>query len=216
MLPRQQNTDAIRRVVRHSEVEPPIAIEVTRRQAVRAPHDLDAMKHGRVASDQHGDLAAGVARDQHLGAAVTRQIRCRALRRAARDLVSASRAKRPVGKPVPGRQRTRTLSGRRRRVARGRKLPSASATRTATWSGFGVIRSARPSPVISAKLMPRYGSPPTSIDVAPENVPSPRPRNSRMDSGDRSSTRRSAWPSESMSCSRTACGCGETLDSSVW
>ena len=31
-----------------------------------------------------------------------------------------------------------------------------------------------------------------------------------MDSGDRSSTRRSAWPSESMSCSRTACGCGET------
>ena len=38
----------------------------------------------------------------------------------------------------------------------------------------------------------RYGSPPTSIDVAPENVPSPRPRNSRMDPGDRSSTRRSA------------------------
>ena len=80
---------------------------------------------------------------------------------------------------------------------------------------FGVIRSARPSPVTSARLMPRYGSPPTSIDAAPENVPSPRPRNSRMDPGDRSSTRRSAWPSESMSCSRTAGGCDETLTRSL-
>ena len=60
--------------------------------------------------------AASVARDQHFGAAVTRQIRCRALRRAARDLVSASRAKRPVGKPVPGRQRTRAFSGRGRHI----------------------------------------------------------------------------------------------------
>ena len=92
------------------------------------------------------------------------------------------------------------------RVARARELPSSSATRTATWSGFGVIRSANPSPVTSARLMPRYGSPPTSIDVAPENVPSARPRNSRMDSGDRSSTRRSAWPSESMSCRRITRG----------
>ena len=39
----RKTLDVIRRVVRHSEVEAPIAIEVTRRQAVRAPHDLDAI-----------------------------------------------------------------------------------------------------------------------------------------------------------------------------
>ena len=43
-------------------------------------------------------------------------IGCRALRRAARDLISAGGAKRPVGKPVPGRQRTRPFSGRGRHI----------------------------------------------------------------------------------------------------
>ena len=51
-----------------------------------------------VPPDHHRDLAASVARDQHLGAAVTRQIRSRALRRAARDLVSSATSPPPQNK----------------------------------------------------------------------------------------------------------------------
>lgn len=39
----------------------------------------------------------------------------------------------------------------------------------------------------------------------------PRPRNRRMESGDRSTTKRFARPSQSMFCSRTACERGKTL-----
>ncbi len=66
--------------------------------------------------------------------------------------------------PTCGRSSATTENGPKRtgRVARGRKPPFLSATRTTTWPEFGVIRSARPSPVTSARLMPRF-------DVAQSN-----------------------------------------------
>ena len=155
-LPRQENTDVIHPVVRHSESPP------------AHPH------RGHPSPDRKGcpqsqsagapacplqpapQLPTSVIRDQHFGAAVTRQIRRRALRRAARDLVPAGGARRFVGTPVPGRQRARAFSGRGRhvraavtiqirrqdreraerdagRVPRDRKPPSSPATRTAMW-----------------------------------------------------------------------------------
>ena len=71
-LPRQDHTDIVGRVISHHNIHPPIAIEVPSRHPVGTPIDLDAMKQRRVPPDQHGHLPTRMARDQHLGATVSR------------------------------------------------------------------------------------------------------------------------------------------------
>ena len=185
-------------------------------------------RHQEKDMHQHGDLPTSVVRDQHLGAAVTRQIRRRALRRAARDLVARVVHERLLARPVhlaqnhrggratpgTGRGCTDTRPG----APRGTRTTEAEASRPCAVPAPGASApspapAAEPATAPSADTAPlpaarRPGRPAAARTLPP---PGPAGRSYRPCCG-----RSGEWP-RSPGCSGEGCtSAGVRLESWRW